>query len=449
MNKKVLVITPFFAPESHAAVFRAHKLVKYLKRSGWSPYVITVDTNYEYNEDPSLLEELGDIPIYRTRYIEPSIRGLKMALGGEDRTYKTLKSKGYFDISPSAVASIEQTGTPSREVSLASKLYNYLLNRYLKNPDRFWTWRKSAVNAAQKLIKEEGIGTVFTTTMPFTSNQIGLELKKTCNIKWMADFRDPITYGKRFHSNIPQVFNRQKKNQDETFAMADAIVGASSSFGLIFHDQYAGRYDDKFTFIPTGLDDEYIPKPLDEKNNVLIFVGEYLKEYKDYFFKIYKRVIQELPPEDIPKISIIGNKEINQSQALQYVHNLDLTEYVTFYDHMPQRQLYENVERARYVLLINGDKSYWWCVFAKLIDYIALKKEVIAFIPEISEARKELTKANTAHFLSFSDESSVKKLKDLFLKRSTEKEPNIAYCKRYLASSQAKAYIDIFEKLQS
>jgi len=47
-NKKVLVITPFFAPESHAAVFRAHKLVKYLKKEGWEPIVLTVDTNYTY-----------------------------------------------------------------------------------------------------------------------------------------------------------------------------------------------------------------------------------------------------------------------------------------------------------------------------------------------------------------------------------------------------------------
>lgn len=449
MNKKVLVITPFFAPESHAAVFRAHKLVKYLKSFGWSPYVITVDTNYEYNEDPSLLKELEGIPIYRTRYIEPSARGLKMALGGEDRTYNTLKKKGYFDKTHTDVNATVDGDSALAKASLKSKIYNYVLKRYLKNPDRFWTWRKKAVAVAQKLIKEEGIGTVFTTTLPFTSNQIGLELKKSCDIKWMADFRDPITYGKRFHSDIPMVFNRQKKNQDQTFAHADAIVGASSSFGLIFHDQYSGEYDDKFTFIPTGLDDEYIPKPVEQKDNVLIFIGEYLKEYKDHFFKIYKRVIQELPPEDIPKINIIGNKEINQSQALPYLNNLDLTEYVTFYDHMPQPQLYERVERARYVLLINGDKAYWWCVFAKLIDYIALKKEVIAFIPEISEARKELTKSNTAHFLSFQDEDSERKLKVLFQKKTTKKTPNVKYCKRYLASSQAQAFIDIFKKLQS
>jgi hypothetical protein len=69
-NKNILIITPFFAPESHAAVYRAHKLVKYLKKEGWSPIVLTVDTNYVYNEDPNLLEDLKNVPIYKTRYIE-------------------------------------------------------------------------------------------------------------------------------------------------------------------------------------------------------------------------------------------------------------------------------------------------------------------------------------------------------------------------------------------
>ncbi|WP_299767284.1 hypothetical protein [uncultured Dokdonia sp.] len=446
MNKKVLVITPFFAPETHAAVFRAHKLVKYLKRMGWQPYVITVATNYEYNEDPSLLEELKDIPIYRTKYIEPSIRGVKMALGGADRTYKTLKEQGIFD-QPNDITNSNTTAVS--KPTLTSKLYHYILNRYLKNPDRFWTWKRGAITLAKKLIREEDIGTVFTTTLPFTANEIGIELKKTMPIQWVADFRDPITYGKRFHSSIPKVYAKQKRIQDLTFQYADKIVGTSSSYGMIFHDQYAGEYDEKFEFIPTGIDDDYIPTPQIEKANTLVFVGEYLKEYKDSFFKIYKQAIKDLPITQIPQIQIIGNKEINERVGLPYVEALELSDYVTFYDHMPQSQLYTMIEKAAYVLLINGDKAYWWCVFAKLIDYIALQKQVLAFVPEISEAKKELMKANTATFLKFNEEDSVEKLRAIFKNPQTIQKPNTAYCKRYLASSQVQAFINIFEALHS
>ncbi|MFK8059990.1 MAG: hypothetical protein AB8B78_07860 [Polaribacter sp.] len=447
MNKKVLIITPFFAPETHAAVFRAHKLAKYLKRSGWIPYVITVDENYTYNENLDLLDELKGIPIYRTKYIEPSVRGLKMTFGGADRTYKTLKKQGVFDVEKENSTSIDNKET--NKTSVKSKIYNYILNRYLKNPDRFWTWKKRAIRQAKKLIIEENIGTVFTTCLPFTPNEIGVELKKTLNIKWVADFRDPITYGKRFHSSLAKVYNHQKKIQDETFKYADKIIGTSSSYGLIFHDQYQGEYDHKFEFIPTGIDDDYIPKPQQEKENTLIFVGEYLKEYKDSFFKLYKKAIEDLSENKIPKIHIIGNKEINEKVALPFVEKLDLKNNVVFYDHIPQSELYEKIEKSKYVLLINGDKAYWWCVFAKLIDYIALKKQVLAFVPEISEAKKELLKANTATFLKFEEKDSVEKLRELLVNPQIIKKPNEVYCKRYLASSQVKAFINVFELLQS
>src|SRR5271155_712943 len=92
MNRSVLIVTPFFAPQNHAAVFRAYKLAKYLPQFGWKPIVLTVDTQYEFNEDPSLLADLPkEVEIVRTRYVEPTLRGVRMALGGSNRTFKGTK----------------------------------------------------------------------------------------------------------------------------------------------------------------------------------------------------------------------------------------------------------------------------------------------------------------------------------------------------------------------
>ena len=93
MNKNILIITPFFPPQTHAAVFRAFKLVKYLKRTGWNPIVLTVNRNYLYLEDPDLLDEVQDVPIYQANYIEPTLRGLRMLLGGEDTSLKAITAK--------------------------------------------------------------------------------------------------------------------------------------------------------------------------------------------------------------------------------------------------------------------------------------------------------------------------------------------------------------------
>jgi len=98
VNRSVLIVTPYFAPQSHAAVFRAYKLAKYLPRYGWKVHVLTTDTNYLYNEDPQLLEDLPNgVEITRVRYVEPTVRGLRMALGGTDRTFAALKRAARAD----------------------------------------------------------------------------------------------------------------------------------------------------------------------------------------------------------------------------------------------------------------------------------------------------------------------------------------------------------------
>jgi glycosyltransferase involved in cell wall biosynthesis len=440
-NKKVLVITPFFAPETHAAVFRAHKLVKYLKKEGWEPIVITVDINYIYNEDLNLLDELKDIPVYHTMYIEPTLRGLKMWITGKDRTYKTLK-KQQSEITNKT----EINKTLVENKSFFQKVYNYCLNHYLKKPDRFWTWKKSAIKKAEQLIKEENIGVVYTTCLPFTTNQIGIALKKSTGVKWVADFRDPVTYAKRMYSSIPHIYKKQKSIQDETFKFADHITVLSSSYKSIFYDQYEGLYNDKISFIPTGLDDDYIPEEQKIENSI-VFVGEYLKEYKDYFFKIFLKVLEVLPDNQRPILKIIGNKDINEKQALPFVKLLHLEENIVFLDHMPQQQLYIEIKRAKCGLLIPGMNSLWWTNFAKMVDYIALQKPVISLVPNISEARSELEKANLGIFLGEDENENVELLHKYFALDNFDVQPNKDFCERYLASKQVEAFIEVFKKL--
>jgi hypothetical protein len=441
-NKKVLVITPFFAPESHAAVFRAHKLVKYLKKEGWEPIVLTVDTNYIYNEDLNLLDELIDIPIYRTKYIEPTLRGLQMWLTGKDRTYKTLKKENTFR----TVERKETKKIINVEKTFSFRIvYNYFLDHFLKKPDRFWTWKKSAIKKAKQLIKEENIGFIYTTCLPFTTNQIGIELRRSMDIKWVADFRDPVTYAKRMHSHINHVYKLQKKIQDDTFRFADRVTVLSSAYELIFNDQYEGEFADKISFIPTGLDDEYVSPQNFKVLNEIIFIGEYLKEYKDDFLSLYRLAIRGL--ESPPNIRIIGNIHINKKQVLPFIKNLKLEDRITFEDHMPQKNLYDELNKAKFVLLIPGRNCYWWTNFAKMVDYIALQKPVIALVPNISEARSELQKANLGIFLGEDENENVELLHKYFAFENFDVQPDKDFCKRYLATAQVEAFIEVFNSL--
>lgn len=442
-NKNILIITPFFAPETHAAVFRAYKLVKYLKREGWNPIVLTVDTNYVYNEDISLLEDLGEVEIYRTKYIEPSLRGLYMWITGKDRTFKTLKK---LEQNIENTNSIESNTILNKESFFKNYLYKYLLDNYLNVPDRFWTWRKGAVKKANQLIKEKNIQYVYTTSLPFTTFQIGNRLKKKHNIKWIADFRDPIMYSLRNHSSLPSVFKKQKQIEIDALESADIITGLSSSYKLIYHDLYGGKYDKKTHFIPTGADDDYIPKEEIKPLNEIVYIGEFLKDYGGVFFEYLESFLKTKPElNESFQIRFIGNSAINMKAINEVGISSLIKEKLIFEDHLPQKELYKRIVASKAVLLIPGYDSHWWTNFAKMVDYIALQKHVLAIVPNPSEARKELTNANLGLFLD--NEEQAFKCFSSITNSTFSQEPNKEFCKKYLASSQVKSFVNILKNL--
>lgn len=436
-NKNILIITPFFAPETHAAVFRAHKLVKYLKREGWNPITLTVDINYNYNEDSKLLEDLKEVEIHRTKYVEPSLRGLYMWITGKDRTFKTLKKQGAFSKEIK-----HETTFRKPKVSLKQKVYHYLLENCLNSPDRFWTWEKSAVKKANQLIKEHNIQFLYTTMPPFTTGKIGLQLKKqNPYIKWIADFRDPLTTVLRNHSEIEHVYLKQRKIKHKVVANADVVITASLAHKNILHDIFKGKYFNKIHFIPTGLDDDLWVPNIENKENTILYSGEYLIENGFYIFDLIAQYNSN--SSNKIQLKIIGNKEINYKIIMENIREEQLLENVEFLDHLPQNQLYKEIVKAKACLLISEGR--WWCSFAKMVDYIALHMPVIALVPEISEAKTQLSKANLGVFLTNDLEQDLKILKKFF--QQTEIKPNSEFCARYLASNQVNSFIKIISKL--
>lgn len=436
-KKSVLLITPFFAPQSHAAVFRVHKLAKYLPRFGWKPYVLTVDKNYNFNEDSTLSTELPkEVEIYKSLYVEPTLRGLRMLLGGKNRSFVQEKSQGR------AIASVAVKKTKGSNSRI---LYQKLVDNFLFSPDQFWPWYYSAVRVAKKIITEKQIPIIYTTCLPYTSLRIGKELK-SLNVKWVADFRDPGTYAASTSSHLNKVLENQKRHEAMAFKYADVFSGLSSSYTQIFSKTQGV---DTTQFIPTGVDDDLVPKLSDseiQKSNYILFVGEMLKDYKDHFLRIYAEA-KKSGKSDFPKMKIIGNLQINKSVVGEYVSSLGLSDSVEFLDHMPQRELYKFIIKARGCVLIPGHSAFWWTNFAKLVDYVGLRVPVIALVPDPSEARSVLKSAGLGIFLDGDFKSQVQTLSEFLSEKISAQRVNVDFCRQYLASTMTEKFVDIFEHL--
>jgi len=439
----IILVAAHFAPESHAAMFRAFKLAKYLPAFGFRPIVVTTDTNYVYLEDPSLLPQLPpEVVVIRARYVEPTLRGLRMLAGGNARTTQSLSAAAPPDAPLAAdAAPKDRLGAFSR------RAYQRLLADWVQVPDRYNTWVGPAIEACERAVAAYGARIIWTTSQPFSCNTIGLAMKQR-GLRWIADFRDPLPYGRKFMSDNPRVARLQTENVRDTVYGADAITCISSIHPLILQDAFDPARLRPMHHIPTGIDEAYLPaaRPTpDPANPVVVYAGEFIADYANGFFDLFARAAEELSKEGRNlTMRVVGAKLINLPRLTGIIASFGLQDRVLFVDHLPQPELYRLLVAADAALLFPGQNSHWWNSFAKLNDYIGLGLQVIADVPNPSEARKELERSGLGHFLDGSQEDQLATFRQALRNERPATPEQIAYRSRYLARRQVGDLAKLF-----
>lgn len=440
MNRSVLIVTPFFAPQNHSAVFRAYKLAKYLPQFGWTPVVLTVDRQYEFTEDSALLADLPEeVEVISARYVEPTLRGIRMALGGRDRTFKATR--------------LETSADYAREngVSTIQKAYRSLIANWCHTPDAYWTWANTAATVGKQILKERDVHFVLTTAPPFSSLLVGKSLQNA-GARWIADFRDPLAYTQRLSSDSPRIYQQQRNIIKRALRNADAVTVAASCFRSIYFDMFGKQGADPI-FIPTGMDEGLVEPIADDsaqRSPYLIFAGEYLSDYDTAFLETFADALkhQEVRQTGITLL-IVGTLELNRTRLMPLVDRFGLHEHIEFIDQRPQREVYKLLSRALAGVLIPGPHAYWWTTFAKMTDYIGMRKPVLAVVPDPSEARTALTRSRLGIFLDGSSEHRAATLTNFLLGNHKLLVPEQSECDRYTAHRQAQSFAELLESLSA
>lgn len=189
--EKILFIAYQFPPKGGPGVQRSIKFVQNLKKFGYDPIVLTIDIedNHKQNElmDESLLEAVPkDIKVVRTK-----------------------------------------SGTPYRLTKLLMKMRIYRLFWFLFYGllwEKSAMWPRKARDVAKRLVKENDIKLVYTTSGPYSSMILGNWLQKKLKVKWVADLRDPFTdaYAWQFPSKAHWYFARYFEKK--TFSKPDHLI---------------------------------------------------------------------------------------------------------------------------------------------------------------------------------------------------------------------------------
>ncbi len=190
----------YFPPAGGGGVQRPLKLAQYLPALGIETHVLAPDDPKWVHRDPDLR-----VPtqawVHRARYLGPRAR------------------------------------KPAEELRAADGLERALVQaqvtaRRLLLPDASVTWNLTAIPAAIRIARREGIDAVITTSPPPSVHFVGAAVQKATGVKWIADLRDPIVANQHRRDDSTAARARQKAVEQVArlvASQADAVTCVSEA----------------------------------------------------------------------------------------------------------------------------------------------------------------------------------------------------------------------------
>ncbi|MCB2231511.1 glycosyltransferase family 4 protein [bacterium] len=377
--KKALIVAYAFPPSAAVGVYRVIKFCKYLPQFGWEPVVLTVEHAVSYSKDESLLEQLPkDMKIYRSKDSSPISWYEKKTGRGPmgPVTAPPADSSGQSD----------KPAPPPPAPSLLGRIKGYL-RRSIFTPDDNIFWTPYAVRTGLKAIKEEGIDVIFTTSPPATSHLVGWWLSFLTGTPLVIDFRDLWTQNAGYHlKNKPgpaRFYDRFLEKR--CMKRSKFIVTATDGFTDLVRNKNPYKPEDQIVTITNGLDpDDFssveFPTEKNDKFTILYLGSLYGARNPFFFFEAVEHFLDRRPEAaDRMQIDFVGG-------ATGYEHATTgnrLEKIVRWLGHVPQKKALSLLWQSDVLLLLLGfGATHTTVIPAKLFEYIATGRPILAFVPE-------------------------------------------------------------------
>jgi glycosyltransferase involved in cell wall biosynthesis len=358
-----LLMLPYhFPPENTTGAARPFRFYRYLPEFGYQPYVVTAG-----HPDPaSPRENVWHVP---NRFLVPS----RTTLAG---------------------------------------ITEMALRKFLFPTDEGQLWTRSAVAAAEKVVRQHSIGAVYSTAPPFTSHIAAMKLKQKLGLKWIADFRDPLV-GNPFRvldglpARVDQCLERR------IFRNADALIAVTDTIG----EEWARRYPAvaaKIHIIWNGFDpDEAFPEPAVSPGprRVLSHVGGAFggREPTQILQSIDRLIAKSLLNPAHILVRMIGYLEpgiVEQNLALfNRLKEQGCLEYGG--GKVRRSQALQNLVDSDYLLLLDGNQlGIGYTVPAKLYEYVRAGRPILASTQHNSPVDRIVPNCGVRYGMIYLDDSA-------------------------------------------
>lgn len=423
MKKVLLIGYPF--PLRQGGSPRLLGLAKYLPEFGWQPIILTAPLDQKPDQTYRIIETgyrnaLGFwMKLFRFNQDEDLRRQVKQRLG-------VTAKKSILD----------------KVLTFGGEIVNY--------PDSEKGWKPFAVKPGDKIIRQEGIDVIISTSAPVTVHTIARELKRRHNIPWLADLRDLWSQNHNYsYSRVRRWVDRRLELK--TLSAADALTTVSQPWAHELGTLHGG----KPTFaITTGFDPDEInvpPARVSDKFTItytgLIYTG---KQDPAKLFAALQELIAEniMAPEDI-EVRFYG---AGVSWLAEEIEKYRLSAIVKIYDRIPREAAVGKQRESQILFLLDWDNQFEKGVYpVKIFEYLAARRPILATGGSEDNVVAELLKETQAGIQSPTVESVKRALETMY--GEFKSRGRVAFCgnessiNKYSHREMARKFSEILDNL--
>ena len=342
--------------------------------------------------DESLLREVNDITILKTPVTEVS----KFAFRPKKKT---------------------TTGVAN---ATNNKLLSFIRGNFF-TPDAKVLWVKPSVEFLTDYLTENPVDVIISTGPPHSMHLIAQQLKKSFDIPWMADFRDPWTdlyYNKEFFQ-LGFAKRKNKRLEEKVLKSADVVVTVGNEL-----KKYFERFNSNVEVISNGFDDEVEHDEeieLSQKFS-LSYIGLLPKSSlpTNLLMAIQCLIDENSDFKNDIELNFIG--DIHESVSA-LIHELQLSNYTNFFGYVPHKEAikYQKSAQVLLVLIPNVDRNKG-IITGKVFEYMAANRPILALGPINGDLQSILTNSKAGTIIDYDDYAKIKSvIIDLYTKFKTQK----------------------------
>jgi len=400
-QKKVLIISRAFPPESGSAVYRPLKFTKFLPSYGWKPYVVTPKKNIN-PLDYSLIRDIpGEVSVSEVFSLDPA--NLKAILWMKHKHGYRGKVRYSF-------------------LKTLLKVYSIIYYRAVI-VDWHDGWIPFGFIKAKEVVSKENIDLIYVDMEPPSSSIIGLLLKRTTGKPLVIDYHDPWTtsvyakHNKGIRKRIAEVLEHR------ILTFANKVTAGKAIIISDIMEKFSDIDKRKFLTINSGYDpDDFMGLEKSKKSRfVITYTGKLSEKFyyspESFLYALGELIKEKKIPEDDVTVIFAGSVSSRyQSRFQSLVKDLNLENIVVSTGSVDHRKCAEYQINSDVLLYIiespeGKEVSYEFsgALPSKLYEYIYTGNPIMAIVPQGVEA--DIIKRTRAGFVAEpNDVNSVKGL---------------------------------------